>query len=34
MIVSNVFAEDETADETSRYQLRKIRELASGTADG
>lgn len=34
MIVSNVFAEDETADETSRYQLRKIRELASETADG
>jgi myo-inositol catabolism protein IolH len=27
IIVSNVFAEDETADETSRYQLRKIREL-------
>jgi myo-inositol catabolism protein IolH len=27
IIVSNVFAEDETADETSRYQLAKIREL-------
>jgi myo-inositol catabolism protein IolH len=27
IIVSNVFAEDETADETSRYQLARIREL-------
>ena len=27
IIVSNVFAEDESADETSRYQLGKIREL-------
>ena len=27
IIVSNVFAEDETADETSRYQLQKITEL-------
>jgi hypothetical protein len=27
IIVSNVFAEDETADQTSRYQLEKIREL-------
>jgi myo-inositol catabolism protein IolH len=27
VICSNVFAEDETADETSRYQLSKIREL-------
>lgn len=27
IICSNVFAEDETADETSRYQLAKIREL-------
>jgi myo-inositol catabolism protein IolH len=34
LIVSNVFAEDETADETSRYQLRTIRQLigeAAGT---
>jgi myo-inositol catabolism protein IolH len=30
LIVSNVFAEDETADETSRYQLRKIQELTAG----
>jgi myo-inositol catabolism protein IolH len=30
LIVSNVFAEDETADETSRYQLSKIRELVDG----
>ncbi len=27
IICSNVFAEDETADETSRYQLARIREL-------
>lgn len=27
LLVSNVFAEDETADEVSRYQLAKIREL-------
>src|SRR5690606_15230120 len=27
LIVSNVFAEDEHADEVSRYQLEKIREL-------
>ncbi|MHC2999752.1 sugar phosphate isomerase/epimerase family protein [Microbacterium sp. HJ5] len=27
LIVSNVFAEDETADEVSRYQLEKLREL-------
>jgi myo-inositol catabolism protein IolH len=30
IIVSNVFAEDETADETSRYQLGKIREPIAG----
>jgi myo-inositol catabolism protein IolH len=33
LIVSNVIAEDETADETSCYQLRKIRELIDGAAD-
>ena len=27
LIVSNVFAEDETADETSRFQLARLREL-------
>jgi myo-inositol catabolism protein IolH len=27
LIVSNVFAEDETADETSRFQLERLREL-------
>lgn len=27
LIVSNVFAEDENADEVSRYQLRRLREL-------
>ncbi len=27
LIVSNVFAEDETADEVSRYQLEKLRDL-------
>jgi myo-inositol catabolism protein IolH len=27
LLVSNVFAEDETADEVSRYQLQKLREL-------
>lgn len=27
LIVSNVFAEDETADEVSRYQLKRLREL-------
>lgn len=27
LIVSNVFAEDEAADEVSRYQLRRLREL-------
>ena len=27
LLVSNVFAEDETADETSRYQLQKLRDL-------
>jgi len=30
IIVSNVFAEDETADETSRYQLETIRKLTAG----
>jgi myo-inositol catabolism protein IolH len=30
IIVSNVFAEDETADETSRYQLETIRKLIAG----
>ena len=30
LIVSNVFAEDEHADESSRYQLAKIRELIAG----
>jgi myo-inositol catabolism protein IolH len=30
IICSNVFAEDETAGETSRYQLSKIRELIDG----
>ena len=30
IICSNVFAEDETADETSRYQLARIRELIEG----
>lgn len=29
LIVSNVFAEDETADETSRFQLARLRELVS-----
>jgi len=29
LIVSNVFAEDETADEVSRYQLARLRELIS-----
>jgi myo-inositol catabolism protein IolH len=29
LIVSNVFAEDETADETSRFQLARLRELIS-----
>lgn len=28
LIVSNVFAEDENADEVSRFQLRRLRELA------
>ena len=27
LLVSNVFAEDEAADEVSRYQLEKIRSL-------
>jgi myo-inositol catabolism protein IolH len=27
LVVSNVFAEDETADEVSRYQLQRLREL-------
>jgi myo-inositol catabolism protein IolH len=27
LVVSNVFAEDETADEVSRYQLQKLRDL-------
>ena len=27
LIVSNVFAEDENADEVSRYQLQRLREL-------
>ena len=27
LIVSNVFAEDETADEVSRFQLQRLREL-------
>ncbi|MCU1480248.1 MAG: IolH [Subtercola sp.] len=30
LIVSNVFAEDETADEVSRYQLQRLRELVAG----
>lgn len=30
IIVSNVFAEDETAEETSRYQLDRITELIAG----
>ncbi|GGA75817.1 protein iolH [Pseudoclavibacter endophyticus] len=30
LIVSNVFAEDETADETSRYQVQQLRYLAGG----
>ncbi len=29
LIVSNVFAEDETADDTSKYQLEMLRELVS-----
>ncbi|MFT4220076.1 MAG: sugar phosphate isomerase/epimerase [Microbacterium sp.] len=29
LIVSNVFAEDENADEVSRYQLQRLRELVS-----
>ena len=28
LIVSNVFAEDESADEVSRFQLQRLRELA------
>lgn len=32
IIVSNVFAEDETADETSRYQLARIGELIKSVA--
>lgn len=32
LIVSNVFAEDETAEETSRYQLRAIQSLAADPA--
>lgn len=32
LIVSNVFAEDERADEVSRFQLRRIRELIEATA--
>jgi myo-inositol catabolism protein IolH len=27
LIVSNVFAEDETADDVSRFQLQRLREL-------
>ncbi|UFS59171.1 sugar phosphate isomerase/epimerase family protein [Subtercola endophyticus] len=30
LIVSNVFAEDETADEVSRFQLQRLRELVAG----
>ena len=30
LLVSNVFAEDEYADEASRFQLRRIRELIGG----
>ncbi|MRX45174.1 sugar phosphate isomerase/epimerase family protein [Agromyces kandeliae] len=30
LIVSNVFAEDETADEVSRFQLQRLKELVSG----
>jgi myo-inositol catabolism protein IolH len=33
IIVSNVFGEDETADETSRYQLTRIREMIAATSD-
>jgi myo-inositol catabolism protein IolH len=33
IVCSNVFAEDEAADRTSRYQLRKIRELVTGATD-
>jgi myo-inositol catabolism protein IolH len=32
VIVSNVFAEDESADETSRYQLETISKLTAGAA--
>jgi myo-inositol catabolism protein IolH len=32
IICSNVFAEDETADETSRYQLDTLRELIAGAS--
>ena len=32
LIVSNVFAEDERADEVSRFQLDRIRQLATSTA--
>jgi myo-inositol catabolism protein IolH len=32
LLVSNVFGEDETADETSRYQLQKVRELIDAAA--
>ncbi|MCU1527790.1 MAG: IolH [Frondihabitans sp.] len=31
IIVSNVFAEDETADEVSRFQLQAVKDLISGT---
>ena len=33
VIVSNVFAEDETADETSRYQLETIHKLTAGAGN-
>ncbi|MCI9889685.1 sugar phosphate isomerase/epimerase [Micrococcales bacterium 31B] len=33
LIVSNVFAEDERADEVSRYQLQTLRELVAGASD-
>ena len=31
LIVSNVFAEDERADEVSKFQLEKIRELVASS---
>jgi myo-inositol catabolism protein IolH len=34
ILVSNVFAEDETAEETSRYQLDTIRKLIAGATTG